>query len=636
MSNPAETGNAISTVRSAPRLTAVLLVAAELLAITVWALYVTRPYQIFDPDMVPVGREYLSAIMTNHTWIWARECGLCALWNGAQRGGAPTFADPYGSMLHPLVAVTTLGWGVRNGAKIALVVIFIFGGIAQWWLARVLGLGAVARVWSGMLAVVAGHLGARAENGNFGLLLSTVACALALPPLVALARGGGRRTAVVAGIVLASAVVAGQGYMQIALACVLPLLLFLPKNWLAWRTTVGRFVLAGGLALLLGGVFLVPFIHFLPEFGKYLDPEFRAATAFQFMPLHLVIDDTAFYQTEALNKLPYPYLYANFIGWLPVLLALAAVIRPPQGGRRVVLVFAAAALLVLWIASGAPLQWLAAHVAPLTEQMTGLRFHPIMAGLAIPFLLALAAITVDQIVRRPPLQLGKLTLDPGILLLVPLLAALLQAYSFNRNWITTIPLQPEVKPVLATLQTPTMQWINPPFGEHPYMEPALELGMKMSDGFRTWNWKNRMAPFPEREADRKGVREGMRQEKLLGDISINTANPGHEYAALTTPNVAQRVCAASGKAGDIDVRCGPSEGGTLVIQENSWNGWGATIDGQPVALQSGQWLSVALPPGDHLIAFRYRPWDVALGAALSLIGMVAALAVWWGRPGKRV
>src|SRR3712207_7544063 len=44
----------------------------------------------------------------------------CATWHGGLRGGYPLFADPHGSMLHPLVMVTTLGWGVLNGAKLAL------------------------------------------------------------------------------------------------------------------------------------------------------------------------------------------------------------------------------------------------------------------------------------------------------------------------------------------------------------------------------------------------------------------------------------------------------------------------------------------------------------------------------------
>ena len=173
--------------------------------------------------------------------------------------------------------LTTLGWGVRTGAKVALVIIFVLGGLSQWWLAQVLRLGSLVRLWSGMLAVVAGYLGARAENGNFGLLLSTVACALVLPPLIMVTQGAGRRTGVVLGVLLALALLAGQGYMQIALACMAPLfLLSLPADRARRTAMLQRLALAGAIAGLLASVFLVPLLHFLPEFSKYLDPAFHA------------------------------------------------------------------------------------------------------------------------------------------------------------------------------------------------------------------------------------------------------------------------------------------------------------------------------------------------------------------------
>ncbi|HEY8476548.1 MAG TPA: hypothetical protein VIN09_06760, partial [Chloroflexota bacterium] len=60
----------------------------------------------------------------------------------------------------------------------------------------------------------------------------------------------------------------------------------------------------------------------LPEFGKDTDPQFRSAQPFAFVPLNLVINDRAFYTSDALQKFPYPHLYVNFIGWVPLLLAL--------------------------------------------------------------------------------------------------------------------------------------------------------------------------------------------------------------------------------------------------------------------------------------------------------------------------
>ena len=52
------------------------------------------------------------------------------------------------------------------------------------------------------------------------------------------------------------------------------------------------------------------------------------------------------------------------------------------------------------------------------------------------------------------------------------------------------------------------------------------------------------------------------------------------------------MCHAEGTGGDIDVSCNSTGEGTLVVEENSWSGWRAQIDGEPAQLLEGNWLSV--------------------------------------------
>ncbi len=118
---------------------------AEIAIILCWTFVITAPYVQSKFNEHPVGGEYYAAITTHTIWNNMNACGPCVFWNGGLRGGAPAFADTYGSMLHPLVIVTTLVFGVLPGAKIALVMIFMLGGFAQWWLAYVLQLGRVGR-----------------------------------------------------------------------------------------------------------------------------------------------------------------------------------------------------------------------------------------------------------------------------------------------------------------------------------------------------------------------------------------------------------------------------------------------------------------------------------------------------------
>lgn len=618
----------------------VMIVIIELLMLAAWTLFVTAPYLNLDADVVPTGREYLSAIQTHHVWTQMQQCGLCALWNGSERGGAPAFADVHGSMLHPVVILTTLIWGVINGSKIALVVAFFGAGLAQWWLARVLRLHPLTRLWSAAMAVAAGNLAGRMELGAFGVVLSTAMCTLVLPPLVALNQNPTRRAAVQLGIVLALAMLAGQGYMQVGLAFVLPAALWLmPVEDAPRRLIVRRYGLAIVIACLLAAPLLVPFLHFIPNFVKEVDPQFRSAQSLAYIPLNLVVDNYAFYNSDVLDKYPYPHLYVNYIGWVPVVLAIIGIFgAKDQFQRRTIGFLLTFGFLAMWVSSAEPLIWLA-RLVPIrwiADQLDGIRHSPQIAGLAVPAILALAAMGLDRLLTRewPQIRLTQksspegFTFDTALLLIVPLAFALTSAQSFGSLWIRTTRLDPNVRQLLAGLQTPDLQWVNPPFGEHFYIEPAVALGLKMHFGIRTWNWRNRELPEPVLEANLAGAPPGMVPFKTVANIPIYIAPPGREYAAVTHADGARTICSAHGTGGDIDVDCDLMQAGILIVKENSWEGWLVSGDGKPLTLKSGQWLSVDLPVGKQTIQFRYRPWDVALGVLLCIAGIVLATQQW--------
>lgn len=69
--------------------------------------------------------------------------------------------------------------------------------------------------------------------------------------------------------------------------------------------------------------------------------------------------------------------------------------------------------------------------------------------------------------------------------------------------------------------------------------------------------------------------------------------------------------------------------GVLVLTEAFDEGWTAAVDGQParVLLANGLFRAVRLGAGRHEVLFRYRPWSVRAGVALSVLGLAAALAL---------
>lgn len=623
-----------------------LLLGAELLAIAIWALIVTHPYLNLDPMQIPTGGEYLSIIQSYHFWTRVKQCGACGLWDGTMQGGVPALANPYTSMLHPLVIVTNLLFGVRNGIKLAVVGCFILGGIAQWWLAYTLGVGRAGRTWSAGVAVAAGHLAGPMELGAVGLVISTATCTLVLPAFITLVRGGSRRMAVLLGVVLAMAALSGQGYMQICLLLLMPLVLVLlvPIERARLLLLLRRGALAGALALLLAAPLFVPLVHFLPEFTKNTDPELHFGQPLTYTLFNLVINDPAFYYARDLSKDRQPWLYINFIGWVPLAFAVWGVCRKREDGAhphesRTILYLLATAMLPLVVASNGPLRMLANAVPPLAEGIYGLRYYPLMARLAVPPLLALAALGVDKLAARPARLpaagsgTARFAFDLRWLLVVPLAVALLQAYTFSQNWIKTREVPPYVAPTLDVLRTPDIQWVSTHnrIWNYDLIEPAIRAGLKLSNGFRTWRWKDHPDPEPVRAAaTAEDPRTEMEEITQIDNEILFVAPPGREYAAVAHPDGSRTVCRAHGTGGFLDVACTTDQGGVLTIKENNWHGWHAWVDGEEVEVLPERWLSVNIPSGgEHLVMFRYRPRDAMLGIGLCVAGVVLALVGWW-------
>jgi hypothetical protein len=597
---------------------------SELLLIGLWALWVGRAYLNFDPTVWPSGRELGMVIRTHYIWTLLSRCGDCVLWNGFINGGAPAFAELQGAVLHPLVILATMIWGGINGTKVVLLGSLVMAGWAQWWLARVMGLGRLARLWSAAGAVVGGHLAGRMEHGVVGLVLSTAACSLVIPPLWDWVSTGRRRSLVLLAVTLAGALLSGQTYMQLALVLtVFPaFVVFALDPQRSRRRLLKGLAFALILAIMLSGVFLVPLLHFLPNFSKDLDPTFGSVQPLEYLPLNLVIRDLGYYYSSwALDHWPIPYLYLSFIGWIPVLLALVPLRLAPRARRRDLLTLLLAILLVYLCASAVILQPLRAF---LPTAISGLRYVTVSSGLAVPLVLALAAWGLDlglqRLKRRCPLAIRlpqwkqPVTIWP--LLVVPVLMhAVHIAYDFGQTWLYTVDIPPEIYALRDELRTASAQWISPPYGEHVWTPPALDAGLKLTRVAGPWRWEGRHHPQPYLE-----LNEGI-------ELTLHK-NSEYVYAAVTTAH-GTVACPAESMGGHINVVCETDVPGVLIVKENYWTGWRAWRDGEPTPFAAKRdWLTVTVPAGEHHVTFRYRPWDVPVGAVITGVGMTLCVLLW--------
>lgn len=608
----------------------------EIGLIGVWAFYIGRTLLDPAPWVWPAGREFGIQVQPHHFWTQLLRCVECAWWDGSLNGGAPALADTFGATLHPVVGITTLLFGVVNGAKLTFIGALWMAGIAQWWIARLMNTGRLARIWSGLLVVAAGHLCGRMELGAIGLVVSIATASLCLAAALDVGLGGGRRAAVRLGFIGAMLIVSGHGYLQLGFLSLAPTFaLFMVDGNLRLKRVWRDYVLAVAISILLAGILLVPTIHTWSSLEKWRDASFSSAQPLEYLPLNLVIRDWEYLQGTSLGKLPLPHLYTLYVGWMPIGLGAIGLFSSSGTKSRCRWFLAATIAGSFLMASAIALRPLARWI----PFLAGFRHTTSMASLAIPGLMGLAALGLDRLLAwgwpRIGLDLGGgrpfYSLSLRWLLLVPLVGSLSVVEENSQVTLGTVEVA-ESPSDLAPLRTDSLQWVAPPLGEHFWVELGMETNLKLTDAVKTWWWKDRELPSPRLVMPRDAKPTGLEPVGLVGDLVVYE-DPQQEYAYIQTAK--DRIpCRASGLGGDVTVRCRAGGAGQLVIHENNWSGWKAWRDELRIPLQPGDWLAVAAMAGDHIYQFRYRPWDVWLGLAMSAVGW--ALVVWiWLYNGQR-
>jgi hypothetical protein len=577
-----------------------------------WGSWMGRGYLNFDPNAIINGGDFPHQIYNHYAWQTLTKCGTCVFWNGVMDGGQPTFAEVQGAALHPLVIVTTLIWGAVNGAKVIMIVSLITVGLAQYWLARVMKLSTPAASWAGIMAITGGHLADRMGGGWVNMILTMAWASLVLPPLIDLLHNRNKRASVWIGVFLALSLLSGQGYIQVAIIFGLgPAVLI---YWLFQRKNLPEMgfelLFVAGLTVLLTAVLWVPLLRLLPYVSKDGDPYLASLLALDITPLKLLLRDEK----------------SLFIGWIPVLLAFSTLHFVPKDQKPLMWFLWLAAALIFLVSSADFLRFVHNYF----EQVGVLRFAFHMNLLAVPFIIALAAWGLDYLLKIP-ISLSFIHQAAGsfnlriVWILFPLvvLLSIPPVYKFSRWRYDTHKVErPEM--VMQWFKTDSTEIIRVPMPDYDWTPLVIERGYKSTGVFRSWWWKNRQQPTPYLEATTEQVDAFEMQYENLYLIRRENAR----YAAVRTNDGGYFPCQAQAVGGHIDITCTNDRPGRLVVMENNFPGWMTWIDGQRSPLINGDWLSTDAPAGHHTYAFRYRPWDVWVGMALSLLGVVTALLAW--------
>jgi hypothetical protein len=280
---------------------------------------------------------------------------------------------------------------------------------------------------------------------------------------------------------------------------------------------------------------------------------------------------------------------------------------------------------------------------PILPIINSLRHLTVASGLAVPFVMGLAAISLDELLGRlfralaalpglvswPGLARSSATAATAALLMLPFAYLTLSPlYALSQDFLSVRDID-YLGQHMQALQTPSAEWINPPYGFFDWTPQVLARGMKIGRTWRPWFWVNHLEPptyissvfLPDYDGETP-------LNNVVGSYGFFT-HPEAEYAVIHQSGAGQAIpCRAISQGGWIDVDCLQVNSGPalLTVYENSWSGWYAWIDGKPAQLLPAQWLRLNAPTGAHHYTFRYLPWDVLLGALLTLAGF--GLSAW--------
>lgn len=177
-----------------------------------------------------------------------------------------------------------------------------------------------------------------------------------------------------------------------------------------------------------------------------------------------------------------------------------------------------------------------------------------------------------------------------------------------------------------------------PRGDPPLGLPGLRLAY---DGRDARVYRNERALPRAWIVERQQVVHG-------GEAALNAVtSPGFDPrgTVVTERSLGLRSGPPAGPAGEVTIeryepervvlRTSAARAGLLVLSDNDYPGWNATVDGHDAPVERVDYIfrGVRVPAGAHRVVFRFQPASFMTGAVISLLallGLAAAALLGWG------
>ena len=149
-----------------------LFAIPELVFIIVVGIWATSSYTDMNPALRLGGGE--AEYMTRTAFALGTTLpakGYLPLWQPYLEFGDPSLENPVSFAFNPFIAWPCILFGTANGIKVSIALTAIIAGLGGWALARVLGLGMLARLLLAMLCLGKGNMHSFLALGHYALVI---------------------------------------------------------------------------------------------------------------------------------------------------------------------------------------------------------------------------------------------------------------------------------------------------------------------------------------------------------------------------------------------------------------------------------------------------------------------------------
>lgn len=596
--------------------------------------------------IIPGGLEFSRSMHSFFFWQNWMQCGECAFW-GNLNGGGPTLHDIYGSFLHPIAMLSTIQYGAISGSALTVSLSFFLMALASWWFAYYLGMHVVVRIWFALANMLGGHMLCRLELGNVGLALSLASAWCAIVTIIWYVNRPSLTRGAVVAIAMGSAMLAGQGYMQLLLVSVMPFL-----GYYAWRQNffvMPRMALVR-ISILIGVIFLLItmplWLNMLYPNQLYVKETSGDQNYYQPITrlfVNLMLDEYDIAKSDIYNNYPYPWVYSTFIGLSSVVFALTGLYWVTQPHNRLLyLIFASVAIWSVLIASGL-LQSIVQYIPieSLQVMVAGLRYLVVANGFFALAILVMALFSINAVLTEThwwPSILQRLferipaNITLSIVVVIVLIVNIQQLYQYNKSWIDDVNGYDEnQQAIVDLLNAESHALVRAPDW---MIMPLLQNNFKITDVTIPWQKPVYQLPEPQYILSMEPPANGELIKVHDKDWSLyRNTRAQSAYAVVFYPDGTMTSCDSAAIAGDVSVSCVLDQPGELRVAEFYVPGWRVTVNGVEESINTTQvgnvdnfhLVRVLLSAGTNNVEMRFRPWYATVSMYGYFAGWIGAL-----------